>query len=79
MSSQEINLGIDTSSKQLDIDVRPICHFFSVSNDAKDNKYPRGKISRLGSHSLRESEYSKILLFLKSSRPKGREITPLMI
>jgi len=38
MNSQEINVGIDTSSKQLDIYVRPIGHFFSVSNDVKGVK-----------------------------------------
>ena len=38
MNSQEINVGIDTSSKQLDIYVRPIGHFFSVSNDVKGIK-----------------------------------------
>lgn len=34
MNTQEINVGIDTSSKQLDIYVRPTGQFFSVSNDA---------------------------------------------
>lgn len=33
MKTTEINVGIDTSSKQLDIYVRPIGQFFSVSND----------------------------------------------
>lgn len=33
MDTQEINVGIDTSAKQLDIYVRPTGHFFSVSND----------------------------------------------
>ena len=32
MNTPEINVGIDTSSKQLDIYVRPLDHFFSVSN-----------------------------------------------
>ena len=34
MNTIEINVGIDTSSKQLDIYVRPTGQFFSVSNDA---------------------------------------------
>lgn len=34
MNINEINVGIDTSSKQLDIYVRPSGHFFSVVNDA---------------------------------------------
>jgi transposase len=38
MNSQEINVGIDTSTTQLDIHVRPIGHFFSVSNDVKGIK-----------------------------------------
>ena len=33
MNTQEINVGIDTSSTQLDIYVRPNGHFFSVTND----------------------------------------------
>ena len=33
MNTSEINVGIDTSSKQLDIYVRPLDHFFSVDND----------------------------------------------
>ncbi|GJM05210.1 MAG: IS110 family transposase [marine bacterium B5-7] len=33
MKTTEINVGIDTSSKQLDIYVRPTGQFFSVSND----------------------------------------------
>ncbi|WP_444893106.1 IS110 family transposase [Microbulbifer sp. TRSA001] len=33
MEPQEINVGIDTSSKQLDIYVRPTGQFFSVAND----------------------------------------------
>ncbi|WP_444909443.1 IS110 family transposase [Microbulbifer sp. TRSA005] len=33
MEPQEINVGIDTSSKQLDIYVRPNSQFFSVTND----------------------------------------------
>ncbi len=33
MNTQEINVGIDTSSKQLDIYVRPNGHFFTVNND----------------------------------------------
>ncbi|WP_444884511.1 IS110 family transposase [Microbulbifer sp. PSTR4-B] len=33
MEPQEINVGIDTSSKQLDIYVRPTGQFFSVTND----------------------------------------------
>lgn len=33
MNTSEINVGIDTSSKQLDIYVRPNGQFFSVSND----------------------------------------------
>ncbi|BBM02964.1 IS110 family transposase [Microbulbifer sp. GL-2] len=33
MEPQEINVGIDTSSKQLDISVRPTGQFFSVTND----------------------------------------------
>ena len=34
MNNPEINVGIDTSSKQLDIYVRPTGHFFSVNNEA---------------------------------------------
>lgn len=34
MNTNEINVGIDTSSKQLDIYVRPTGQFFSVANDA---------------------------------------------
>lgn len=33
MSTIEINVGIDTSASQLDIYVRPLGHFFSVTND----------------------------------------------
>ena len=33
MNNPEINVGIDTSSQQLDIYVRPIGQYFSVSND----------------------------------------------
>ena len=33
MNSSEINVGIDTSSKQLDIYVRPLGQYFSVNND----------------------------------------------
>jgi len=35
MNSQEINVSIDTSTTQLNIHVRPIGYFFSVSNDVK--------------------------------------------
>lgn len=38
MNTQEINVGIDTSSKQLDIYVRPTDHFFSVNNDTQGIK-----------------------------------------
>ena len=33
MNNPEINVGIDTSSQQLDIYVRPTGQFFSVNND----------------------------------------------
>ena len=33
MNNPEINVGIDTSSQQLDIYVRPTDQFFSVNND----------------------------------------------
>ena len=32
---QEINVGIDTSQSQLDIYIRPLDIYFSVSNDDK--------------------------------------------
>ncbi len=38
METSEINVGIDTSTKQLDIYVRPIGQFVSVSNDAEGIK-----------------------------------------
>lgn len=38
MNTQEINVGIDTSSKQLDIYVRPTGQFFSVNNDTQGIK-----------------------------------------
>ena len=38
MNNPEINVGIDTSSKKLDIYVRPIGQFFSVSNDTQGVK-----------------------------------------
>jgi len=38
MNTQEINVGIDTSTKQLDIYVRPFGHFFSVGNDTQGIK-----------------------------------------
>ena len=33
-NTEEINIGIDTSKTQLDIYVRPLGEFFSVTNDA---------------------------------------------
>ena len=38
MNTQEINVGIDTSSKQLDIYVRPSGQFFRVNNDTQGIK-----------------------------------------
>ena len=38
MNTQEINVGIDTSSTQLDIYVRPTGQFFSVNNDPQGIK-----------------------------------------
>lgn len=38
MNTSEINVGIDTSTKQLDIYVRPTGHFFSVNNDKQGIK-----------------------------------------
>ena len=38
MNNPEINVGIDTSSQQLDIYVRPTGQFFSVANDASGIK-----------------------------------------
>ena len=38
MNNPEIDVGIDTSSKQLDIYVRPTGQFFSVRNDASGIK-----------------------------------------
>ncbi|WP_444924751.1 hypothetical protein ACJJH9_07005 [Microbulbifer sp. DLAB2-AF] len=38
MEPQEINVGIDTSSKQLDIYVRPNGQFFSVTNNKEGIK-----------------------------------------
>ncbi|WP_444897875.1 hypothetical protein ACJJI5_16240 [Microbulbifer sp. EKSA008] len=35
---QDINVGIDTSSKQLDIYVRPTGQFFSVADNENGNK-----------------------------------------
>ena len=35
---QSINVGVDTGKTQLDIFIRPIDLFFSVSNDAKGIK-----------------------------------------
>ncbi|BBM01135.1 hypothetical protein [Microbulbifer sp. GL-2] len=39
MEPQEINVGIDTGSKQLDIFVRPTGQFFSVTNDKNGIKH----------------------------------------
>ena len=38
MNPQEINVGIDTSSQQIDIDVRPNDHFLSVQNNTEGVK-----------------------------------------
>ena len=38
MNTSEINVGIDTSSKQLDMYVRPTGQFFSVNNDTSGIK-----------------------------------------
>jgi transposase len=38
MNTNEINVGIDTSSKQLDIYVRPSGHFFNVNNNIQGIK-----------------------------------------
>lgn len=47
MNTNEINVGIDTSSKQLDIHVRPTGQFFSVSNDALGIKDAVKQLQRL--------------------------------
>ncbi|WP_444909085.1 IS110 family transposase [Microbulbifer sp. TRSA005] len=47
MEPQEINVGIDTSSKQLDIYVRPTGHFFSVANDKNGIKEAIKKLQPL--------------------------------
>ena len=47
MNSPEINVGIDTSSKQLDIYVRPNGQFFSVSNDTQGVKTAVKQIQQL--------------------------------
>ena len=47
MNTQEINVGIDTSSKQLDIYVRPTGQFFSVSNDAAGIKDAVKQLQRM--------------------------------
>lgn len=44
MNTPEINVGIDTSSHQLDIYVRPIGQFFHVSNDNQGIKEAINKI-----------------------------------
>ena len=46
MNSSEINVGIDTSSNQLDIYVRPLDHYFSVSNDESGIKEAVERSSR---------------------------------
>lgn len=38
MNNQEINVGIDTGKQQLDIYIRPLGEYFTVSNDAKGVK-----------------------------------------
>ncbi|WP_460806043.1 IS110 family RNA-guided transposase [Microbulbifer agarilyticus] len=47
MEYQEINVGIDTSSTQLDIYVRPTGQFFSVDNDKEGIKRAIGEILTL--------------------------------
>ena len=47
MNNPEINVGIDTSSKQLDIYVRPNGQFFSVSNDTQGVKTAVKQIQQL--------------------------------
>ena len=37
-TNQNINVGVDTGKFQLDIYIRPIGHFFSVTNDGKGIK-----------------------------------------
>ena len=38
MNNQEINVGIDTGKHQLDIYIRPLGEYFTVTNDAKGVK-----------------------------------------
>ncbi|WP_444902849.1 hypothetical protein ACJJIU_13030 [Microbulbifer sp. CnH-101-E] len=47
MEPQEINVGIDTSSKQLDIYVRSNGQFFSVTNNKECIKTPLNNYNRL--------------------------------
>ncbi|MCA0895022.1 IS110 family transposase, partial [Microbulbifer agarilyticus] len=47
MQYQEINVGIDTSSTQLDIYVRPTGQFFSVKNDKEGIKQAINEILAL--------------------------------
>ena len=47
MNTPEINVGIDTSNAQLDIYVRPLGQFFSVSNNKQGFKDAVKQLQRL--------------------------------
>ena len=47
MNNQEINVGIDTGKHQLDIYIRPLGEYFTVTNDANGVKEA---IKRIATH-----------------------------
>jgi transposase len=47
MNNPEINVGIDTSSTQLDIYVRPLGQFFSVANNTEGVKEAIKQLQKL--------------------------------
>lgn len=77
MNHTEINVGIDTSSQQLDIYVRPTGHFFSVSNDTQGVKEAVKTIQQLKpSRVLIESTGRLELTFVCAAHKAG---LPLVI
>ena len=75
MNTQEINVGIDTSSAQLDIYVRPTDHFFSVNNDTKGVKEAIKYIQQLKpSRVLIEATGRLELLFVCAAHKAGLPI-----
>jgi len=76
-NQSEINVGVDTGKHQLDIFIRPLDIYFSISNDDKGIKKQLLRLKNITQHLLllKQQDVWNIRLFL----PALKRVYPLLL